>query len=46
MYCHPERSTGGAGLGGYVGYNMQWEDVILGLGSQLQSRFPEDLVGR
>ncbi|MGC1779144.1 MAG: hypothetical protein WBB34_14450, partial [Xanthobacteraceae bacterium] len=26
-----ERSSGGAGFGGYVGYNMQWEDVILGL---------------
>lgn len=26
----PVRSTGGAGLGGFVGYNVQWQDVILG----------------
>jgi opacity protein-like surface antigen len=26
----PVRSTGGTGLGGFVGYNMQWEDIVLG----------------
>ena len=26
----PVRSTSGAGLGGFVGYNMQWQDIVLG----------------